>query len=427
MVVIIGAGMAGLACARELVDAGREVVVLEARDRLGGRTWTDTSLGAPVDLGASWIHGHRRNPLMRLADRHRVPIEWCDYEALGLFDQGGRLDGAIAKEARELSWWLYEWAEKLCYRHPKDDPDISVAAAMGADLSRRGGLGLKDPRSFDWALETFKYEEGVDASQISLRYFEDDDPCTGEDYLLTEGYRRFVEVLADGVDVRTGHPVERVAWREGEGATVHTQGGASFEADQVLVTLPLGVLKAGVVTFEPALPEEKRQAIEGLGVGVLDKIVARFDEPFWSDRDVLIGKLSEPHGALVEALNLEPFVGEPILVGFWGGDEARQAEARSGEELTAEFLRDLRACYGEQVSEPEDVIITRWAQDPWARGSYAHIPVGASGLFYDRLAEGVGQVLYFAGEATQRDNPGTAHGAYMSGVREAERILRGLA
>lgn len=426
MIVVIGAGLAGLACARELHDAGREVVVLEARDRLGGRAWTDTSLGLPVDLGASWIHGHRRNPLWRLARKHDIPTELTDYEALGLYDERGRLPAPTAREAIELAWWLYEWAERLCHRHPREARDISLAAAMGRDLGRGGGLDLSEPRSFDWALNALKLDEGIDAAQLSLRYFEDDAPFGGDDYFLLDGFRRVVRVLARELDVRTGCVVERITWREGEGASVHTAGEV-FEAEQVVVTLPLGVLAAGDVAFEPALPGWKQEAIERLGVGVLDKIVLAFDEVFWRREDTIIARLHEPRRAAAWVLNLHAFTGRPLLVGFLGGDEAREAERSSDEELVAAFIEDLREIFADRdVPEPTDWLVTRWAQDPFARGAYAHIPVGSSGAFYDRLAEPVGEgALLFAGEATCRDHPATAHGALISGRRAAEEILRG--
>lgn len=421
MVIVIGAGIAGLACARELERARVDVVVLEARDRIGGRIWTDDSLGAPVDLGASWIHGHWRNPLMKFARKHDLEVEWTNYLASGLYDAERRWPRAAAQRAMEYSDKLYAWVERLCHAHPSGRPDISVAAALAQDISRGHDARPSDPRIFDWSLAMMTLNEGIGAGRLSLRYFEDDAPYTGDDYLFNRGYKGVLDVLADGLDVRLNHRVERVDW-SGDEIIVQTNRGM-LEAEQIVVTLPLGVLAAGDVVFEPSLPEPKQRAIDELGVGLLDKVVVEFDEVFWRGDDASICVLEPPYEWASFVLNLYPLTGRPILVGFLGGEEARAAENASDGELVEQLLVGLRTCFGDAVTAPRASRVTRWGQDPYSKGAYAHIPVGATGAFYDELAASIDRRVFFAGEATSRDNPATAHGAYESGVREAKQIL----
>lgn len=427
MIIVVGAGISGLACAAALRRGGEEVIVVEGRDRIGGRIWTDHALGVPVDLGASWIHGHRHNPVMQLARRYRIPVIESDYTALAAYDGSGRLPNAVADELGELYEWLYEWAEKLCYKHPKHQPDLSVASAMAFAMQRGTRIETRDPRALDWTLCSIAMSEGIDLGQVSLRYFEDDDPFEGEDYLFQNGYEELLERLADQLDIRLSHVVEAIEVRDevegGKRCRVLTDRGA-LEADEVVVTLPLGVLKRGEVRFSPELPEGKQRAIDELGMGCLDKIAVRFEARFWPKEAQVIGKLSAPFRHLAWALDLERVTGAPILVGFMGGEDAVEAEALSDEALLERFLQDLESCFGEKVRRVEAFKVTRWMADPFARGAYSHIPVGASGLFYDALAAPVDEALYFAGEATCRDQPATAHGALMSGERAAEEILR---
>jgi monoamine oxidase len=420
--IVVGAGIAGLAAARRLDKRGWSVTVIEARDRIGGRIHTDDSLGVPVDLGASWIHGIRDNPLYKYATRHEIPFAPSDYENLRLFDDEGALSEEASREARRVEWWLYEWIEELYEAHPPDRPDVSVASAMGADIIRRDGLPwIEDERIFDWALEQFIHEEGIEPSEISLQRWEDDDPYEGGDVLMTAGYGPLLEKLAEGIDVRLDQVVERVRYDE-EGVELHCASGEVFRGRAAVVTLPLGVLKAGDVTFEPPLPAAKRAAIERHGMGVLDKIVVRFEEVFWPSEVEFLGKLTEPHRGLSGALNLAAYIDAPILVGFVGGKSARRHEAREDDAVVADFLEDLRYCLGEEIPEPEEVLITRWDRDPFARGAYSHKPVGGRSEDIETLGAPVASRLFFAGEHTCFDNYATAHGAFIEGRRAARAL-----
>ena len=422
MIVVIGAGIAGLACADELSRRGQEVIVLEARARLGGRCKTDTSLGAPVDLGASWIHGVEHNPLMRLARRYACDVEPMPYQDLALYDGSGKLSDEVRDEALSFEGKLESWCERLCHRHPKRSADISIAAALAQDLDRRGDrVKLKEPRIFDWALYLKGLNEGADLGDLTLRYHEDDAPFEGGDVLFKRGYEELIDELAAGLDVRLEEHVERVE-RHDEGCRVVTRRGV-FEAERVVVTLPLGVLKRGDVIFEPPLPETTLRAIEGLKMGMLEKIAVRFERAFWDDHAVL-GKLSGPYRHAGWMLNLNRVLGEPILVGFVAAPQRVTIQRERDEEILNAFLGDLHACFGDAVGRVEGYVVTRWIDDPYARGSYSYIPVGSSGVYRDDLARPVEGRIYFAGEATERDHPATAHGALISGQRVAEMIAR---
>ena len=422
-VVVIGAGVAGLGCAQGLREGGvKSVVVLEATGRLGGRVETSEAFSVPVDLGASWIHGAKRNPVKKLAKNHGLELGWADYGAVGLYDKQGRLGEQVTQEVVELAWWLDDWAEELCHKHPKGRPDVSLAAAMGADLDRRGGLKIKEPRGFDWGLYGMSLSEGIEVSEVTLRYYEDDAPFGGGDYLLRQGYERVVEVLADGVDVRTRSAVKKVEWGEW-GVRVRLEGGEVWEAEYGVVTASLGVLKRGEVEFVPALEGEKQQAIEGLGMGLLNKVVVEFEAVFWEPKDYVIGRVDEPYGPWSYVVSLWGDTGRAILVGFVGGARAMGREGLGEEEEVTEFLGRLEEVFG-PLPGVKQSRVTRWGQREWVWGAYSHLPVGGTGMYFDWLGRPLGGGrLGFGGEATCRDHPGTVHGALISGRREAARIL----
>lgn len=404
-VVVIGAGMAGLAAARRLADAGVSVTVLEARTRIGGRTWTDSSLGVPVDLGAAWFHGTEGNPLVDIAEEVGVRTVATDFENVVVLADGAAVPAAQVEAA------VGDWPtvfEDLYAAAGSAGPQASVADAL-APL-----VDLDDPLVQWCTASTINAEYAADPMELSLRWFGQEGELDGPDVLLPGGYIQLVEHLARGLEIRLGAPVERIGYDD-TGVRIQTPQGP-VEADRAIVTVPLGVLKADVIAFDPPLPEAKRGAIERLGFGLLDKVVLRFAEPFWPPEPDMIGIAGrdQPVSDLVNGLR---FTGVPLLVGLRGGTNARVREEHSDETIVADVVASLRA------PDPVDAVVTRWAADPYARGSYSFLAVGSSPEDQQALAEPVGDQLGFAGEATHEEFFATVHGAYLSGLREADRIL----
>jgi monoamine oxidase len=179
-------------------------------------------------------------------------------------------------------------------------------------------------------------------------------------------------------------------------------------------------LKQASVKFDPPLPESKQSAIQRLGMGVLNKVYLKFSETFWDENVETISYMGDELGEWNDWLSFVPFTGEPVLMAFHGGDKGFALEDLSDDEIVAGAMRTLRVMFGDDIPEPDGVLITRWGKDPFSFGAYSHISPFASGGDHDALAEPVQDVLFFAGEATSREYPSTVHGAYLSGLRAAE-------
>lgn len=433
-IVVVGAGIAGLAAARELASLGYQVTVLEGRQRIGGRIWTDRSLSAPVELGAGSIEIQRRNPLTPLARQWQVAGKPLRYESVKLYDCAGarwrdddveeiadRFEAVVNRERRRAK---AELASQSAHRakQPQSAGLLSVQDVVGS----RGLAGSPDTalgRAQQWAGAVQVCEYGAELRDLSLAWFDDDYEADWDDLLVVGGFDRLIERLAAGLDIRMGHEVIRIE-HDVDGVRVESSLG-TFSADRVLITLPLGVLKAGQVTFAPALPQGKLAAIERLEMGLLNKVVLQYDERFWPAEADVLGFASRTPGMFPQFINLFAATGMPILVATIAGDYARALEPLSDEQIVARAQHALRSMFAAKtVPEPSAFRVTRWASDPWARGSYSYVPVRGSGADYDILGEPVGDRLFFAGEATNREYPATAHGAYLSGLREAARIAR---
>lgn len=424
-VIVVGAGMAGLTTARALHDDGLRVVVLEARDRIGGRIWTDRSWpGIPLELGAAWIRGIADNPIVALADEREIELAEFDDESALLFDTDGSPIHDESFDAIHES--LDELLEEIdMLREGMDDledDDLPLGDAIQR-VFRRWKVADDERRAMAWAIAmTIEHEHGADVNDLSLLYWDAAEGFEGPDAIVPGGYDLIVDALAQGLDVRLRHEVTMIEYRH-DGVTATTTAG-TLRAGQVVVTLPLGVLKARTVAFVPELPEEKQESIELLGFGLLDKVWLRFDEPFWDSDVNLLGYAAsaDRRGEWAEWVSLLPTTGQPVLGALNAGTVATRLEPRTDEEVVASAMGVLRVIYGADIPDPEAAVVTRWLTDPYARGAHSFIPPGAMPLDYDLLSEPVGGTLFFAGEATESDLAGTVHGAYLSGLRAADEV-----
>ncbi len=422
-IIVIGAGAAGLGAARALRAQGKTMIVLEARDRLGGRVWTDHSWeDTPLDMGASWIQGVDGNPLSNLAREFNVETVPTDYDSLVVYDAEG--EPLTEGELGELNSFLEELIQELDEAREtlreEGAEDISLAEGF-ENLLADEDLSAQEELALNYAVNSgIEQDYAADIAELSFFYWDEDEEFEGDDELFPGGYDQIIKGLATRLDIRLEHVVSRVEYDEA-GVRVTTRQGV-FTASRAVVTLPLGVLKSGAVEFSPPLPNRKLAAIQHLGMGLLNKVYLRFPEVFWDADYDFVGHIAENKGEWADFLNFYKYTGRPILMAFNAAHYGRRIEAFSDEQIVAEAMKVLRTLYGPSVPEPEAWLITRWASDPLAGGSYSYIPPGASGGDRDALAEPVSDRLFFAGEATSRQYSATVHGAYLSGLREAERI-----
>lgn len=422
-VIVVGAGVSGLAAAATLTKAGIDVLVIEARSRLGGRVWTKTEwTDFPVDLGASWIHGIEGNPIYALAKSLQTKFFTTTYDSNEIFGTNGApLNAPEQVRLEKLSALISTAITKAQDRDP--DRSIREITRTALDWSR---LSAADKRATDFLLNSrYEQEYAGSAARLSAHWFDDHASFGGPDVLFPEGYAAITNHLAENVTVKTGEILRSVRWDE-NGATLITTA-AEHKADRVLLTLPLGVLKADTVEFSPGLPFAKRRAIAALGMGVLNKCYLRFPRVFWPTSADWLEYIPEQPGRWVEWVNFAKTVGKPVLLGFNAADFGREIEAWSDEKITDDAMRTLRKMFGRGIPDPESVLITRWASDPFSLGSYSYNAVGSIPAMRDELARPLAQRVFFAGEATQKNHFATVHGAYLSGLAAARQILNAAA
>jgi len=330
-VVVVGAGMAGATVARRLVDEGHDVVVVEGRDRVGGRldTVQPAGWGFPVERGANWVHDVGASSLRQeLADLgvRTVPFDYSE-SVLGPDGKEVQPDTADAGPAAALAEAL-EWAEE-------QDADSSVSEA----LVQSGATA--DPAELNRFLRSeIVTEFGADPGELSA-WEGLGEGTEGDDLLVVGGYSALVKDLLDGIPTELGWPVATVA-HSADGVTVAATDGRTVTGDRVVVTLPLGVLKSGTVRFDPPLPETHRDAVDGLSMGVLDKVWLRWEERWWGDHGDQWTRTAPSDDPYVEWYDLAGPTGQPVLLGLVGGSMARAWANRTDDEVVSAALESLQ-------------------------------------------------------------------------------------
>ncbi|GAM87067.1 hypothetical protein ANO11243_050880 [Dothideomycetidae sp. 11243] len=459
VVVVIGAGISGLRAASVLLRHGIKVIVLEARDRIGGRILTAWTTNGPRDIGAAWMHETSQNKLVKLISKLGIDYYYDDGAALYYTEEGRA--GAQFK-AKKVADEYADYAEWFYKTYP-DAPDRDVSSFVN-DFVRNHELISKDEQ--DWAPQAMKEVElwiGTSVEQASakhLSYF-----ITERNLYMKGGYDSIVDWTAKSIVeqpgvLRLNHVVENINWsstgaapniiecRQGDGTV------CTFEADAVVCTLPLGVLRHNLVSFTPALPDDLQTGIDRFSYGALGKVFFEFSEVFWSkDNDQFIfyptppGLIDEDdvYGSSADSSssadpdNILNYA--TVTINLWIMKGTKELCVQIAEPLTqrVEAMTDKKAIY--KFFEPLFKLLrtepykglprllgiesTHWTQDPYAGfGSYSADKVGDdASIWIDGLEANKGSRLQFAGEHCTLQANGCVHGAFYTGELAANNIL----
>ena len=399
-VAVVGAGAAGLAAAHRLRQRGIDTLVLEARDRTGGRAHTvKTSAGFPVDLGCGWLHSADRNPWVPLARELGFGIDET------LPGWSGRLVRMGFSEAEQVDWFR---AREAFYER------LDASAAE----PDRAAITLLEPGN-RWnpmlnAIST--WANGVELDRLSVHdHFRYD--STDINWRVREGYGALVTKFGAGLPVRLGTPVRRIDW-SGRTVALETDAG-TLRAKRVILTVPPSVIAADGISFVPSLPPAKLAAAQGLPLGVDNKLFLAL-EGDWPEIKANWHVFGSAERTETAAYQLKP-LGLPLVEMFTGGKLSRDLERAGVAAMTAFALDELAGVFGSRIRKHlRPLAVSAWAGDPYARGSYSYALPGHAG---DRAiwAEPVDDRIFFAGEATSAHDFSTTHGAYLTGLEAAER------
>lgn len=416
-IIVVGAGLAGLRAAATLRARGFDVTVVEARDRIGGRVNSVERFGTTIDLGAAWIHDSRGNPLTAVAKSAGLATVATDYDRVVLRSAGQQpISEAITEKAMaardRIIDSLYSQADKR--------PRSNLAPALAREI-RKQGLSGTSAEALNWLLGVeFPLDLGASPPQLSLGGFnEGEEYGGGPDLLIKGGASQLVNKIAEGTKVDTGVEVTSIKTSRSK-VEVRTRAGKTITADGCVVAVPLGVLKASTIRFDPPLPSATRRAIARVGVGLLDKVFLSYKEAWWPAAANQLGTIGQPLANTVSVFPLSKLTGTPLAVGFTGGPYAAGLEKAGPAAMTAAVVERLKAGFGENAA-PSSTLQTNWLSEPFTRGSYSFLTPQSG--YSDREALGkLNGRLILAGEHTSIDRPATMDGAWLAGKTAAARL-----
>lgn len=388
----------------EIFRNGREEGLMIAKNRFSKEDGVSSLKEVQVATGGWSRHHTQRRKCSALVSRKSNRLRNCSQ-----LDEKGSNSVYTENSDQKME-------HGLKMEHPKDDSVIS--------------------RLLRWHIANLEYACAARIESVSLKHWDQDDPYAfqGDHVLLKDGFGPLVTALTQGLErnIRLGTEVVAVRRSEEWGHVVveTVQSGAkngpiaSQNFDAVLITVPLGVLKSGSIAFDPPLPSFKQNAINRLGCGGLMKVAMEFGHRFWTASDMFgaLREVAHKRGLFYFFWNMSNCLGKPILLGIVAEPSVGAMEQSGDEAVISEAMKVLRRRYPD-APEPVKFAVTRWSDDPYARGAYSNIPVGSSGIDYDELAEPVEPFIFFAGEHTCRTNPTTCASGLISGLREANRIV----
>jgi monoamine oxidase len=402
-VVVIGAGAAGVAAARRLRGEPLSVLVVEARERIGGRAWTLRHDGLPLDLGCGWLHSADEN-------------EWASVAG----EIGFALDQTPPPWGRRAHQLNFSAADQDDFAAAWDRFDERIAAAATAKADRPARDCLEPGRRWNALLDALStYINGVELDRLSVQDFVRY-RNTGVNWRVEKGYGALIEAAAAGLDVMRDCRATLIDHAGGR-VRVETPRGA-ITARAAIVAVPASVIACEAMRFEPALPD-KVEAAAALPLGLADKVFLKVDRP--DDLPVQTRLFGAIDRTATGSYHLRPF-GAALIEGYFGGEFARELEQSDG--ALARFAVDqLVAHFGGAFRKRlTPLAASAWGRDPFSRGSYSYARIGRSDA-RAVLAAPIDDRLFFAGEACSINDYSTAHGAYRTGVQAAESVVCALA
>ena len=405
-VAIVGAGSAGIAAAKTLLEHGVSFVLLEGSHRIGGRGYTEeVAPGVMFDLGCHWLHCASLNPYVAIADAHGFSYR----------------KGTYPESARWENGWITKDVDQALYTYlGATDKRVNVAGNQGRDVSV---LDVMDHDSC-WAttFDTyFSLDTSADVDQVSVLdvlHYND----TDENWPIKEGYGNLIEHFGADVPVELNCAVETIAWGSNK-IQLHTVKG-EVTARQVIVTVSTGILGSGDIRFTPELPIWKQEAIHALPLGNHNRICITFDRNvFGAEHPDSVYYADGDDDQFLTYVR--PF-DQNYIVGVTGGRFAWWLE-KAGVEASVDYtLERLGKMFGADILKAVvGHTVTAWGGDPWTKGAYS---AAQPGQFHQRemLSRPIDERVFFAGEATSTEFFSTAHGAYLTGVQTGQRVAKSL-
>lgn len=423
--LIIGAGMAGISCAKKLHDAGEKVILLEARKRIGGRIHSIQHHSDTFDLGASWIHGIKNNPLWDITQHNNIETTVFNYDISQFFHQNGQ--PFSEEQTLEFEDHIQKINDLLPQQHT-----ASALIALQNILKNFDYVGNLFPKDHLKDL-IFSYFERIandpfatDLSQLSAHYAQYEGYFDGDEVIFPHGYSQIIEILQHSLEIKTNIEIKTIILKD-DHIQLIDQHQNIYLGSRVVISVPLGILKHNHLQFSPQLPPAYTHAIQNLGFGTFNKAFFELEQPLSFRENHKKNSISDFYwyeGRCYNILDLSDVYHKPMYLIIFGGAQAEQVDLMSDTAVWELIFRSLDANFKDIPKQPKMLQITRWGIDPYSFGSFSFPHVNHHENLIHTLNESIENKLFFIGEHCSLKYAGTVHGAYLSGYEAALKILK---
>ena len=421
-IIIIGAGVAGMTAAQELQRNGFEVTILEGLSRVGGRVCPIRLGENYIDTGATWIHYYKNNPITAFAEMHDWEIIEDSYEPFEIWNVETK--NWLGNEKKHFA--------KLAKDVRADAIEFFLNNTIEVTTADFFNNYIADENWNNKTIQIVKFlysalletDYGGNIQQIALtdeRYLNTFGNDEENDALLVGSFKKWIDELRKGLFIRFNQDVQQIDYQK-DTVRITTQNQV-FECDKVIVTVSLGVLKQGNINFQPELSTEKINAIQSFNYGKLEKIILIFEEQFWGEsRLFYYMNNSEKSLKFPMIMDFTSTIGEPTLGIYYAADFAQSIDNQSDEIILSDVVSILKQMFGDKYLSPKQTHISHWSKDKFFKGAYSFSSDWNNKQYVEALAKPIDNKVFFAGEATSLEGQAYVHGAYLSGIREAERL-----
>ncbi|UJR07491.1 hypothetical protein I4U23_011780 [Adineta vaga] len=428
-VLIIGAGIAGLEAGRLLQKQGIQTMILEARNRSGGRVWSYRSQsGHMLDIGATWIHGIDgsipdgilTNPLWDLTQEAKLSTRKTQvYDILQIYPGNDT--------NFDVNQWFHQYIAYVREETLMNSINLSLGYYADRFITQMKFTKKEENIFYNHLHHVIECNEGAELNDIGAKIFLDfTSTYYGDEHIFhKDGFMSLTNYLSKDIsNIQFNEIVSKITYHN-QTVEVRTKAGHIYYADYVLLTVPLGILKQKQIEFNPVLPQWKLDAIDRIGFNIFEKVFLLWDQAWWNASNFYFTRFSSNPSRMGYWVNANKWNDKPALICFFAGKTTPQLlSIQNRNALIEELQHTLQEMFpGTTVPRPVEVHVTNWYEDPFSYGSYSYI--SAKQKYDDPIAltEPLKDRLLFAGEATTLGTYGYAHGALLSARREVTRLL----
>lgn len=433
-IIIIGAGISGIAAAKELTSNGFYVLLLEARDRIGGRIHShQLNNGSYIEFGAQFLHGIKDNPIIQIGEKYGLELKPYSKSEWSAYDKDGKeidkknilpLINEYKKSFKIFTQLRQEDKKDRFLAHDIKDFTKYLTKNTKLEANKLTNLAkmLSLPEFHEESLlaheeSMFEYKTGLNKQE------------TESNFLVTNGFIRVLNgMLQDAkstgnMEIHLSTIIEKIQ-HTANGIKITSKNGESFHGDALICTLPLGVLQQGNVRFDPSLPPQKHKAINKLKCALHKKVILEFEDVFWPNHSHFLIPYDPEMDAWLDIINLQYFNENKVPILITSIHSKLYQTQFTDEQYIHHFVKLIKNIYSDSFKPLKNAWVTHWDLDPFTLGSYSYHPEGSSLDDNSDIARPLGRVI-FAGEHTNR-SPSNVQGAYFSGLAGAKQVVEQL-